>query len=193
MSTRICRTLPYGATIQQAHGPLWTKVGERVWEESRDGEQRDNAALDMLLASGRAEVVRQQVQLDTEQVPAFEVEAGEYVVLPFGFWMEGIPDDERLVNQDERVAEQLWRVAGWSNNLPGTECLMLDAPVNVMSWTSHLMEPDGDWEVQPVYLPVGAEDVLRVVAAGQEHEDWSGQWDWELWYGPFGEAPTVSS
>ncbi len=189
MSARICRTLPYGATVQERRGPLWTKVGERVWEDAVDGAQTTNVDLDRLLATGRAELVVQQVNLATEEVPAFEVEAGEYVVFTFGFWMQG--EGVQLFDTDERVAQQLWRVAGWTDDSPRAAAFVVDGPEQLQRWTNHLMCPEGSWEAERIQVPVSADTMIRVVSPGQEVEDWSGLWDWELHWGSFCEPPVL--
>lgn len=172
---RISHTLPVGATAVEADKTTWTKIHDRMWETG-DGRQCNNAAMDTILAEG-GQIVRQVVNLDTEPVQATVLEAGEYVVLSFGWWHE--PAGKPVFDPGaEHVAQQLWRVAGWTGNDPRSLTLLLDAPEDLLRWVNHLTDPDAGWETRAFERYVEPGDVFHVVLPGQKHERWDEYYNW---------------
>lgn len=178
---RISRTLPVGATIEDRNKDLWYKIGEQEWEcvvETSTGwrtDQATNPEMDAMLARGAAEIVRVEAGLKTELSQVTALEVGEYVLLSFGWWSQ--PCGEPLFDPDnQHVAQQLWRVAGWSSNDPRCMAVVFDAPEGLMRWVNHLDCVEGHWETAPIDKYVDPGDVFHVVLPGQEHEKWS--WDW---------------
>ena len=175
LSGRVCHTLPIGATIADGAKTPWTKTQEKVWEDDR-GNQCNNAAMDEALAGG-AEVVTRAVELETDPAEASSLEAGEYVVLPFGWWSEVVGDTMANYRQPY-VSEQLWRVAGWINTDERYMTVLLDAPEDLLQWVNHLDCVEGSWETRAMERWVKPDEVLRVVRPGQKHDRWDDVYDW---------------
>ncbi len=175
MSTRIARTLPVGATINVG-GTIWTKYREKQWINDW-WEVINDVTMDQHLAWGAGEVVRVTVGLETEPVPAYDVDEGEYVVLSFGVFYDGA---EYLLNPDERVAQQLWRVVGFTEHSTHDSTLLIDAPEKQLKdVATYRWGDEAGPEIEPVQVLVGADSVLHVVKPGQDHERWDDTYCWD--------------
>lgn len=178
---RICEGLPIGATIEAADRTVWTKRQIRyddepgVWVDMH-GDQCTDRDMDSVLAAGGKQVW-QVIDLETETMPAFDLDPDDYVIVTFGFWMEG--EGAAFFDPAENVAQQLWRVAGWTSNHPQHATLVLDAPYHLLTWTNLLMGgEDVGWQCRGIEMYVRAEDTFRVVKPDQVHERWPDEYNW---------------
>jgi hypothetical protein len=165
---RIAAGLPAGARV--AHdGTLWTKTDYHWWHDP-DGFTDNNRGIDCRL-NGGAEIIIDVVDLETEEIKGWDLEVGDYVVVTRLFWNGGGVD-----LFEENVDQQLWRVAGWSDNNGVISWVVLDAPEKQLLATYQASNPE-DWpEVEPVTVGLAEGDVVRLVVPGQDHETWS--WEW---------------
>lgn len=176
MTKRIARTLPLGATVAEGK-TTWLKAHDRQWWDLNTcRDEATDVDIDIKLATGQAQVIKEVIDLPVEMAPAWELAAGEYVVLTYGFWMEG-QGVEYFVD-DEYVAQELWRVGGWTEHRGDLSWMLLDTNESLMRKTNFFMSNGETFDIEPLIVPITADDKFRVVVPGAVREGWD--YDWEL-------------
>lgn len=175
----VCEHLPVGSTIESSdEKTLWTKAYDDAWFDDNSSHVHwSDREMDDLLGRGRAQQIIVDKELELEAIPAFDLEAGDYVVVTFGFWLEA-GDDPLLF--DPARSQTLLRVAGWTRS-DGDDnwTIALDADEHTMDmidWSQYQGENGYDRDLLSLY--VGPATVFHYVSKGQDHLRWDDLWDW---------------
>jgi hypothetical protein len=186
LRTRCAHALPFGATVVDGDGTVYWKIGADLWDDCAGdyGTQRTNSEMDAILSRG-GEYAVMDLELKTETVAGWDVEADDYVLISLDFLGELAEDGTRGAFFNPESSQQLWRVAGWLHHGDVTSQVLLDSDHDQMCMLArlHRGHGDGDPDPAPLELTVEGDDVFQVVEAGQRHATWG--WEWEEGYYDF--------
>lgn len=176
--SRVAQTWPVGSTYYRGENWLLTKTNENHWDDG-DGQIYIDRDIDRMQDNGDGELVINNLGLEFQAIPSYDLEAGDYVVMTWGFWES--PDDPLF---DPDRSQTLFRVAGWLTNEPdrdGDWKLLLDASESVLRMIDRAKWPGEGGDPEPITLYVDADDVFQYVEKVPQHLKDDG-WDWTYDY-----------